>query len=233
MIDVDKNHQIDILEGIKQIDDNTAKLVFADPPYNLQNLDAFISTQNYTKWVKDWLIESRRILTFDGTIIMCGRPPILNYICIEMEELGFVFRDWITWHKVDSITPSKKDYSNNYECFVIYSKWVDRIFHHIPIKSKTENYSKERNIGSVWLHPKISSNHKEGTIHPTQKPIKFLDRFIKTFTNENNLVVDLFVGSGTTSLASMQNNRRFIGFEINPLYIQIANERLLSKPLGV
>ena len=142
------------------------------------------------------------------------------------QEFGFIFYDWITWHKTDSITPKKDGYSTNYEVFIVLGKSSYRKFTHIPVDSKSGNYGKEVNIGSVWSHCKISSNHKEGTKHPTQKPIKFLDRFVRTFTDEGDIVVDDFNGSGTTALACAISNRKYIGFEIKPEYITMTNDRL-------
>jgi DNA modification methylase len=217
--------------GLKEIENDSVNLVFADPPYNLIGLDIFVDGQVYRKWSIEYFKEIKRILKWNGSFILCGRPPILCQLVSDLIDMGFVFREWITWHKVDSITPAKEYHSNNYECFAIFSKWTERVFNHIPIKSKTDNYSSERNIGSIWEHCKISSNHKEGTKHPTQKPIKFLERFVQTYSNPNDLVIDLFSGSGTTAVACKTNNRKFIGFEINPEYIKMSDERLIQQPL--
>jgi len=230
MLETNKVHKIDALTGLKKIDNESVKLVFADPPYNLLGLDMFVDVQGYKSWVHRWAEEVKRILEWDGTFILCGRPPILCHLVIDMLELGFVFREWITWHKIDSITPSKEYHSNNYEVFAVFSKWTDRVYNHIPVPSKSGNYGTERNAGSIWEHCKISSHHKEGTKHPTQKPIKFLDRFVRTYTNKGDLVVDMFMGSGTTAVACKQNKRNFVGFEINGDYIKMAENRLSETP---
>ena len=232
MIETNKIYQGDCIEGIKKIEDSSVNLVFSDPPYNLVGLDIFVDGSVYRKWSIEYFKEVKRILTWNGTFILCGRPPVLCQLVSDLIDLGFVFREWITWHKVDSITPAKEYHSNNYECFAIFSKWTERTFNFIPVKSKTNNYSAERNIGCIWEHCKISSQHKEGTTHPTQKPIKFLERFIATYTKEGDLIVDLFSGSGTTSVASKTLGRKFIGFEINPEYITMANKRLEQSSLS-
>jgi len=221
-----KIYNMDCLKGLKEIKDESVSLIFADPPYNLIGLDNFVDLSVYRKWSNKWLDECVRVLDWEGTLIICGRPPVLNYLYIDLLEKGLVAREWITWHKVDSITPSKDKLSNNYECFAVFSKWTNRKFTHIPVQSKTANYSKERNVGSIWEHCKISSNHKEGTIHPTQKPIKFLDRMVNTFTDKGDLVLDPFMGSGTTAVSAKQNGRRFIGFELNKEYIEMIEKRL-------
>ena len=216
----------DCLEEMKKIHNNSVDLIFLDPPYNLIGLDNFIDLETYRFWVSDWIDECLRVLNWNGCLILAGRPPVLNYLCVDICKKRIVFREWITWHKIDSITPSKEKYSTNYECFAIFSKWMNRTFNHLPIKSKTENYSSERNAGSIWEHCKISSHHKEGTKHPTQKPLSFLERFVETYTNENNLVLDPFMGSGTTGVAALKLQRNFIGIEINPEYFEIAKARI-------
>ena len=225
--------EMDCHLGLPTIKSNSVQLVFTDPPYNLLGLDAYLDTRVYFAQFKSRVEQYKRILKYNGTLIICGRPPIIAEMLMICQEEGFVFYDWITWHKVDSITPKKDGYSNNYEVFVVLGKSSYRLFNHIPVKSKSGNYSETVNAGSVWQHCKISSNHKEGTKHPTQKPIKFLDTFVRTFTNENDLVIDDFNGSGTTAEACKLNNRRYIGFEIKPEFIEMSNNRLSKIDNGL
>lgn len=232
MIETNKIHKIDALTGLQKIETESVRLVFADPPYNLLGLDMFVDVQGYISWVHTWAEEVKRILKWDGTFILCGRPPILCHLLTDMLKLGFVFREWITWHKTDSITASKTYHSHNYEIFAVFSKWTDRVYNHVPVPSKSGNYGTERNAGSIWEHCKISSHHKEGTNHPTQKPIKFLERFVGTYTNKGDIVVDMFMGSGTTAVACKKLGRDFIGFEISWDYIKMAEDRLNKTPKG-
>ena len=224
-----KLYEGDCLTHLPKIKDEKANLVFVDPPYNLIGLDAFVGLETYRKWFNKWMPECFRILKANGTFILCGRPPVICYLLSDIASEGYVFREWITWHKVDSITATKTYHSRNYEIFAVFSKWMDRKYNHIPIDSKTDNYSKERNIGSIWDHPKISKNHKEGTKHPTQKPLKFLERFIETYTDAEDIVLDPFLGSGTTMEASQNLSRSCIGIEINPEYCDIAKNRCFGK----
>lgn len=216
----------DCLQELKKFSNDSVDFIFADPPYNLIGLDNFVDLSTYRKWTCKWVDECLRLLKWNGTFVICGRPPVLNYLCVDLMGKGIVFREWITWHKLDSITPSKEYYARNYECFAIFSKWTERKFNFIPVKSKTSNYSSERNLGSVWEHCKISSHHKEGTVHPTQKPLKFLERFIGTYTSCGDLVLDPFMGSGTSGVAALKLGRRFIGVEINPDYFKISEDRI-------
>lgn len=219
----------DCIEEMKKMENGSINLIFEDPPYNLIGLDVFMDIRTYIGMAKERARIYHSLLKATGSVIICGRPPVLCEIVLIMQEQGFIFSDWITWHKVDSITAVKNKYSTNYEVFSVFRRTPFSKFNHIPIQSKTNNYSSERNIGSVWEHCKISSQHKEGTKHPNQKPIKFLDRFIRTFTNKNDLVFDPFLGSGTTLIVSEKLKRNSIGIEISKEYCELAYKRLKNE----
>lgn len=226
MLELDKIYNMDCMKGMRKLEDNTIQFIFEDPPYNLIGLDVFMDSRVYVGMARQRAKEYLRILKYDGAVVICGRPPVLAEVVLVMQEEGFIFTDWITWWKVDSITAKKDGYSNNYEIFAVFRRSPFTKFKHIPVPSKSGNYNAEVNIGSIWKHCKISSQHKEGTKHPNQKPIKFLKRFVETFTEKGDLVLDPFVGSGTTAVACKQLNRHFIGFDINRKYCDIANKRL-------
>ena len=230
-MEINKIHQIDCMQGLSKLEDNSIQFIFEDPPYNLIGLDVFMDSRVYVGMAKQRAKEYLRILKYDGSIVICGRPPVLCEVVLIMQEEGFIFSDWITWWKVDSITAKKDGYSTNYEVFAVFRRSPFTKFKHIPVPSKSGNYNAEVNIGSIWKHCKISSQHKEGTKHPTQKPIKFLKRFVETFAEEGDLVLDPFIGSGTTAVACVELNRNFLGFEINKEYIGMANKRLSQQSI--
>jgi site-specific DNA-methyltransferase (adenine-specific) len=226
MLEWNKIHQMDSMQGLKNIDDNSIQFIFEDPPYNLIGLDVFMDSRVYVGMARQRAREYLRILKHNGAVVICGRPPVLAEVVLVMQEEGFIFTDWVTWWKVDSITSKKDGYSTNYEIFAVFRRSPFTKFKHIPVPSKSGNYNAEVNIGSVWQHCKISSQHKEGTKHPTQKPIKFLRRFVDTFVEKGDKVLDPFMGSGTTAVACAEKGIDFIGFEINPEYIKMAEKRI-------
>lgn len=206
----------DCLELLPEVPDKSIDLMFADPPYNVIGLDAEVLSEIFMTWLNEWTKEIKRVLKPSGTLVFCGRPPMLNWITVKLLEEYFVLSDWITWHKLDSITHTQTKFSRNYEIFAIFNRpFVERKFNYISIESKTKNYNKTRNMGSVWEHPKISSHHKEGTNHPTQKPEKFIDILIRTFTDEGDCVLDTFLGSGVVLKTCMKLNRNCVGFDIS------------------
>jgi len=216
----------DCLEEMKNIPDGSVDMVFADPPYNVIGVDSFMGISAYRAWSKLWVKECFRVLKPRGVFIICGMQPVVSYLLVDIAEEGRIFREFITWKKTDGITPSREYHSRNYEQFIAFSKYIGGTFNYLPVKSDSGNYGKERNIGSVWEHCKISSHHKEGTKHPTQKPIKFLERFVETYSNEKDLILDPFMGSGTTGVACKNLNRDFIGIELDKEYFEIAKKRI-------
>ncbi len=215
----------DCREVLPSIPDKNIDLVFSDPPYNVFGLDAFVDLSIFRKWSKAWIDECFRTLKNNGTFILAGRQPVLSYLLVDICDSGKVFREFITWHKIDSITPAREYHSTNYEQFAIFTKWISRTFNFIPVESKSKNYGAERNAGCIWEHCKISSHHKEGTEHPTQKPELFLKRFIETYSNQNYFILDPFLGSGTTAVSAKKLNRKCIGIEIEEKYCEIAAKR--------
>ncbi|MCD4759821.1 site-specific DNA-methyltransferase [archaeon] len=225
-MELNKIYNEDCMQGMRKLDNNSIQFIFSDPPYNLIGLDVFMDSRTYIGMARQRAKEYLRLVDYNGTVVICGRPPILAEIVLLMQEEGFIFTDWITWWKVDSITAKKDGYSKNYEVFAVFRRSPFSKFKHLPVPSKSGNYNANVNIGSIWKHCKISSQHKEGTKHPTQKPIKFLRRFIETFSDESDLILDPFMGSGTTAVACKELRRKYVGFEINPEYVNMANKRL-------
>lgn len=222
-------YNADCRELLPLLPDKSISLIFSDPPYNVFGLDAFVDLSVYRKWSKIWIDECFRGLKNNGTFILSGRQPVLAYLLVDICDSGRVFREFITWYKIDGITPAREYYSTNYEQFAIFTKWMPRTFNFIPVEAKSRNYGSERNAGSVWEHCKISSHHKEGTEHPTQKPEIFLKRFIETYSNEDDLILDPFLGSGTTAYCAKKLNRKCIGIEIEERYCEIAKKRLAQS----
>lgn len=229
----------DCLEIMKSFPERSINLVFLDPPYNdMRELTKHgettktraVFTDIYIAWINKILVEVKRLLVLDGNIVFCGQPPFLNYLVVKALENLFVLTDWVTWHKVDGITPSPSSFARNFEIFVVLSlPYIQRKFNVIKIKSKTTKYNPERNIGSIWEHPKITSHHKEDVGHPTQKPEKLVGYLVKALTNKNDVVLDPFVGSGTTCVASQKLGRKWIGIDINPEYVEMAKKRLRKE----
>ena len=113
---------------------------------------------------------------------------------------------------------------------------VNRVKYRINWKSKSRNYREfserlKQKRPNIRVPSSWQKFNTETGLHPTQKPVKLFEYLIKTYSNENNIILDPFMGSGTTAVACKQLQRNFIGFEINPEYCKIAEKRLSQQTL--
>lgn len=157
------------------------------------------------------------------------------------EEDKLVLHNRIIWTFGHGLN-SEKRLSGRYETIMWFSKGNSYVFNldpiRIPQKYPGKKYSKGKRAGEysgnplgknpsdVWDIPNVKANHVEKTNHPCQFPIVIPQKLIKALTNEGDLVVDPFLGSGTTAVACIIENRRFIGFELKKEYVEIAEERV-------
>lgn len=239
----------DCIEGMQKISDNSVDLIIADPPYNL-NKDFGIWKETEKKdvwlsWSHKWIDECNRVLKPGGSVFIYG---IHNYICwiqCYLYEIGLDYRRLIIWHYENGFAGYTKTLAAHYEPLLWFSKGSNYTYHQIrePYKSTerlkhtiTKNGKvwtpnpEGRMAGDVWMFPVLAGRRfkEEKVDHPTQKPLSITLRIIRHFSNPSDLVLVPFAGSGTECVAAKQEQRRFIGFEINPDYVMIAQNRLDS-----
>lgn len=226
---------------MKQLLNESVDMVFADPPYFLSNGGKSISRgkivsvnkgkwdqkENYGdiyKFTKDWISECYRILKKKCSIWISGTHHNIFDIKKILDEVGFKIINIIIWKKLDPpplIYKTKCRYS--YE-FII---WADKGYGH------TFNYNEmykinNKELEDVWILPAVSIKEKKYGYHPTQKPECLLERIIKSSTLEEELVLDPFMGSGTTGNVCKRLSRKFIGIEKEKQYFEICLKRINS-----
>jgi site-specific DNA-methyltransferase (adenine-specific) len=215
---------MDCLEGMKQLEDNSVDLVVTDPPYGINicsggkvggdkpfgNKKVTIGGDNIAKakdyGIQEWdkSIPSKEI--FDQMLRVSKNQIIFggNYFI----EYLYNSSCWLVWDK---------DNTGNFaDCELAWTSF----------KTAVRKY-KHRWNGMLQEDMKW----KETRHHPTQKPVKLFRDIIRDYSKENDLILDPFIGSGTTAIACKQLNRRFIGFEISKEYCEVANERLQQSNL--
>jgi site-specific DNA-methyltransferase (adenine-specific) len=241
MLEINKVHQGDCLEVMKQIDDKSVDMILCDLPYG--------TTQN--KWdlviPLDKLWEAyERIIKDNGAIVLTSQGIFTGKLMISNEKL---FKYKITWIKSKStnfLNAKKQPLRKHEDICVFYKK--QPIYN--PQMSEGEaydkGYRKNQNTGSYGdfktCHVKsdglrypsdtvyFKTSESEGKVyHPTQKPVELGRYLIKTFTKEGDLVLDNCVGSGTTAIACKQINRNFIGIELEQKYVDICNKRIMEE----
>ncbi len=231
----------DAIEEMKKIPSNSVRLIVTDPPYNL-NKDYGKTKDNlefdeYLEFTRYWLKEAKRILTDDGTIYVFMGMKYISYIYQIMEkELGFIFNSWITWYYTQGIGKTK-GYSPRHDDILMFTKSKKFIFNlddiRIPQKYyRSVNNMRGANPGNVWEFSHMHYCNKNRKKHPTQKPEGLYERMILASSNENDIVVDPFLGSGTLLRVCQQINRRGIGIEINPEYVKMSLDRLKEPFYG-
>jgi DNA modification methylase len=149
-----------------------------------------------------------------------------------MDSIGFHYRNWITWDTIQGAGGGL--WVNRHEDILYLSK-TDKTFEDsesVKLERSEENVREYKGVSyefkspsNVWRFPCVDNKNADRTDHPTQKPVELIERIIKASCPDDGLVLDLFMGSGTTGVAAIKTKRRCIGFEMNPLYIQIAENR--------
>lgn len=235
MLELNRIYNMDCLEGLKLIPDNSIDLVVTDPPYKIvqggcSNKAVTINAcggilnklvGDNTELVKkgkifehneigfkEWLPEIYRVLKPQSHCYIMINGRNLSELQTAAEKVGFKYHNIIVWDKGNA-TPNKW-YMQRVE-FILFLR-----------KGKAKNIN---NMGTTTLIQ--VPNIKKGTkLHPTQKPIKLIKILIENSSNENDIVLDPFMGVGSTALAALKSNRQFIGFEIDENFYKIAEKRI-------
>lgn len=202
-------------------------IVITDPPYGVsrKNQLGFSNMgragMNYGEWdynfdQKEWIKLTAPLIKEGGSIIVFNDWKNFSYIVEELDEQGFSMKDVIRWVKPNPM-PRNTDrrYVGDFELAI----WAVKDGGKWTFNKPTEN---------SYLRPiyKCSSVPKSKRIHPTQKPLKLIEDILMVHTNEGDIVLDLFTGSGSTAEACLKNNRIFIGSELDTDYYKKAMERL-------
>jgi len=242
MLELNKIYNMDCLDGMKQIDDNSIDLVLTDPPYNILNHDTIISSSNkkvirnvdFDKEKLDinYIMEEiTRILKDGGTFyIFCSDRQLGDYI--SQCNNGLKYSNTLVWYDTQGHPSVRKRAFTNHSQYIAYGHKennVKYVFNWLGEK-KMGNVIKCTGSTSFEYGKAVRGRVGEWVGHPTQKPVKLVRRLLKISSNENDIVCDPFIGSGTTAIACKQTGRRFIGFEIDKNYYDISLQRLLDQP---
>ncbi len=236
----------DMLKGIDKIPDNSIDLIVTDPPYGLGkdygNGSDKLNSKDYLKWSKKWIDAVIPKIKNSGSfyLFLTWRysPEIFSYIKTKLNMINEIIWD----RRVPSMGGSTRKFSSvhdNIGFFVKSNKYyfnLDSI--RIPYDEETKK-ARTRSIfvGKKWLevgyNPKdlwsearIHAQDPERENHPTQKPLEIIERIIKASCPEQGIVLDPFMGSGTTAVACANLKRNYIGFEINSDYCKIIEARI-------
>ncbi|RMD59218.1 MAG: site-specific DNA-methyltransferase [Nitrospirae bacterium] len=243
----------DILEILSQLSDESIDLIFADPPYNLSN-DGFTChagrrvSVNKGEWDKSkgieedfkfhykWIEACKRVLKPNGTLWISGTYHSIYACGFALQRQG--------WHLINDICWFKPNASPNLSCRMFTASHETLLWAKKNKKAKhTFNYDLMKNgnwngdfikkpnkqMRSVWAINTPKNGEKKYGKHPTQKPEVLLERIILSSSNEGDIVLDPFCGSGTTGVVAIRHKRKFVGIDLEKTYLDLAIPRLKDE----
>lgn len=246
MIEINKTHCIDCIDGLKQLDDESVQCIWTDPPYNIDyKYDKYKDKrEDYFGWCEEWLKECYRVLKINGSLFVKMWSRYIFSFGNLLLKTNFHFKNVIIWKRKSSANYDNK-YLGGYEIIFFFTKQEDNKFIADGFLRKTQFLKRwdgtkeyKGRLNDLWddVKPVTAGNliHPEGVYvegtgkkeHPAQHPEEIVLRSLKCSTDEGDLVIDIFMGSGTVASACKKSNRNFIGFEISEEYCKIANGRL-------
>lgn len=244
----------DCFEFIGDTPNSSVDLAVLDPPYflNKGDWDSFQSRGAFLKFTFRWIDALLPKLKVGASIYIFNTPYNCAFILQHLVECGLKYQNWITWDKRDGFAHTKKRFAPNQETILFFSKGDPATFNaenvRIPYESTERmRHARDKGIlkngkrwypnpdgklcGDVWHI--VSERHKNklnGKVqkmgHETPKPIEMVERIIRASSNEQDIVFDCFVGSGTTAIVAKKLNRRFLCADNNEQFIALAESRL-------
>ena len=227
-------------ESMKELPDNSIHLMITSPPYNVtKEYDQNLTLQDYLQLLDNVMKETYRVLVNGGracvNVANLGRKPYIpltDYVGKIMSEIGYNYRGQIIWDKAASsggscawgswqsaANPTLRDV---HEYILVFSKGS------MSRKKGKDSIKKEDFLDwtkSIW---KINAESARRVNHPAPFPEELPHRLINLYSFENDIVLDPFMGSGTTAVAALKNKRRFVGYDVSEEYIKIANNRIAN-----
>ncbi len=239
----------DCLKVLKTFPNECVDLVFADPPYNLQlrnelfrpnnskvdavndSWDKYSSFEEYDKFTETWLNECKRVLKPNGSIWVIGSYHNIFRIGSKIQDMGFWILNDVIWRKTNPMPNFKGTrFTNAHETLIWAAKEKNSKFTFNYDAMKSLNGDKQ--MRSDWSISICSGNERlrvDGVkVHSTQKPENLLSRIILSSTNINDILLDPFLGTGTSAAVAKRYNRKWIGIEKEKKYIVEAMNRIES-----
>lgn len=245
----------DALTVLPTLPEDCVDLVFADPPYFLQlaedlwrpNLtlvdavnedwDHFEGYESYDTFTRDWLRAVQRVMKDTATIWISGTYHNIFRVGAILQDLGFWMLNMITWSKPNAMPNFRGTRFKNDIEIVIWAKPAQTgsyTFNHHDMK----RFNDGKQLGSVWEIPVCGGaerlkDEKGKKRHPTQKPEELLRRILLASSVPGDVVLDPFVGTGTTAAVAKSLHRRWIGIDSDAAYVQLARARVAAvQPLA-
>jgi site-specific DNA-methyltransferase (adenine-specific) len=238
----------DALTGLARIPDASVDLILTDPPYNLGkdygNASDQQSVADYLRWTAEWIDAALPKLKPNGSLYIFLTWRFAPEIFVMLKQRLTMMNEIIWDRRVPSMGGSVRSYSSVHDTIGFFVGRKDYYFDLDAVRIAYDAATKKARsrsifVGAKWLeigyNPKdvwsvsrLHKEHPERADHPTQKPLEIIERMVKASCPPGGVVLDLFMGSGTTALAARRCGRKFVGFELNPDYCAVIDARLAA-----
>ncbi len=249
-----KLYTLDVFDYLNIVPDNKIDLAIIDPPYNLNkdDWDTFKSENDFFSFTFAWIDALIPKIKNGGSIYIFNTPYNSAFILNHLVQKKLFFQNWLTWDKRDGFNASRKKFCSNQESILFFTKGKNHTFNseavRVPYEStKRIAHAAKKGIlkngkrwfpnpngklcGDVWhISSERHKNKVNGKVvklgHQTPKPLEMIERIILASSNKNDIVLDCFIGTGTTAVAAKKLQRNFTGNDSSTEYIKISNERI-------
>jgi len=223
MLELNKIYNENCLSFLDKIKKESIDLVLTDPPYNISRKNGFKTLGrngiDFGKWDKNfnqkkWLIKVSKVVKKNGSLIIFNDWKNLGLMVEILDKEGFVEKDIIRWIKKN---PMPRNINRRYVTDYEFALWAVKKGGKWTFNNTDNGYKRPEFKTSIF---------KKKRIHPTQKSLDLFKKLIQIHSNVGDLVLDCFMGSGTTGVACIETKRNFIGCEIDKLYFELSQKRL-------
>lgn len=251
--------QGDAVAKLHKLPSGIAQAIIADPPYFNVLEDETWDTQwktadDYLTWTDAWVSESMRILRDDGLCFIFGQIGKREHVFLHLMSrltLQHPFHDLLIWDRAVGYNERRDSFTPQYEMILVLRKGDAPKFNkdavRIPYdrqtiaqylkdhrykdrKARRAHLEKGKYATNILRVPSLKGISKEKCGHPSQKPLSLIQNLILCSTDVDDVVLDPFLGSGTTAVAAKQLKRKWIGIEREPAYVRMARARLRPSP---
>ena len=244
----------DCADFLNQTADVSVDLAVLDPPYGMGKggWDSFRNHEEFMRFTRGWIDALLPKIRVGGAVYIFNKPYNCAFILSHLVERGMTFQNWITWDKRDGIASTEKRFVPNQETLLFFTKGAPRVFNADAVRTPYDSpermaHAQRKGIlkngkrwfpnpngklcGDVWhitseRHKRKVNGRTQKLAHGTVKPLEMIERIIKASSNPGDVVLDCFVGSGTTALAAKNLGRDFLCCDASPEYAELARQRL-------
>jgi len=247
----------DACAELRKLPTGSVQLIIADPPYYnvLINEDwdtQWAEAEEYLDWCRAWVSECLRVLRDDGLCFIFGQLGKREHVFLHlMSELcrRYQFHDLLIWDRVVGYNERRDSFTPCYEMILVLRKGEKPKFHKGAVREpytseKIEAYLRDKRYKdrdarmkhllagkfstNILRVPSLKGSSKEKCGHPSQKPLDLVAKLVACATDLEDLVLDPFLGSGTTAVVAQNLGRKWLGIESNPMFVELARQRIES-----